>query len=236
MQNDEYRDFVKGFDRYAHIQMVDLYMRNKASIQKAASIFSFGNYFDMTGLHDIDFCDVRKYSLRNKHHFSPAFLQTQVLYRIERILGVNHNDKNVKMVKANSSGVQTYYIDDGTIFEYQELGKSEKIVGSCMDVLRNCSSDKVIDSPYHDLFRGAHKCCLIKNLSAKEEKKLVLNCDSMIVPIVPFLAYHYSEILHLDNRSNNSFWDIIKNFGGKEYLCALITSNIIKGKHLTNLK
>jgi len=233
---DNYQKFLEKIPNCWHVQFLDRDKGTKTNEEKAKAIFSFWNYLDLLTLENVEFCDEKTFGKRNLHHFSPKYLQKSILKKIEEILKIDPKAEIIKEFQPYK-GVSSYFIESKKQmkFEYLDLETNKKIVGSFNEALRNLQKNKPKDSPYHDLFRGAHKCCLIRNLSIKTNRKLILNCDSMIAPIVPFLAYYFSEILHLDNRSKKSFWKTIEKFKATDYLCALTTNNIIIKKYLSNL-
>ena len=55
---------------------------------------------------------------------------------------------------------------------------------------------------YHDIFIGAHTTCSIENLSTSSTRCLLLNCDSMGIPVVPLLVPYFQKIIHLDSRNH----------------------------------
>lgn len=60
---------------------------------------------------------------------------------------------------------------------------------------------KTTINSYHDVFIGAHKTCQIHNYSVTNNKYIIINCDSMSVPIIPIIARFYKYCLVLDNRN-----------------------------------
>lgn len=63
---------------------------------------------------------------------------------------------------------------------------------------------------YHRLFIGAHRCCRILNKGENNSKKLLVSGDSMMIPLIPIMAYYYKEVVFLDNRGGYSFRDYFK--------------------------
>jgi hypothetical protein len=57
------------------------------------------------------------------------------------------------------------------------------------------------DSAYHKLFCSSHECCKITNDTLTEGKTLFISGDSYMIPVIPFLACYFKEIVFLDNRS-----------------------------------
>lgn len=57
---------------------------------------------------------------------------------------------------------------------------------------------------YHALYTFMHRCSVIHNNDTSNDKTLLLNCDSMISPLIPTLATYYSTVIVLDNRSGKS--------------------------------
>lgn len=89
---------------------------------------------------------------------------------------------------------------------------------------------------YHTLYVFMHRCSIIYNNDATNDKVLLLNCDSMISPLIPILAKYYHETIVLDNRSTRSTKYLYESKMITDYLCVLQTPNIFMHKEYVNLQ
>ena len=62
------------------------------------------------------------------------------------------------------------------------------------------------------MFRLAHRCGTITNLTTKSYLRIVFNTDSMSVPVIPILAHYFREILVIDVRDEK------KKYGFRELI------------------
>ena len=235
MTVENYKVFVKKFQKSFHAQFYDVYRNEFDDIERAKELLSgFSSYIDIT--EEIPRCCDRKiYKTGNRHHYDPPYIQEKVLPIFLSTLNIDV-DLSAFVESKLYDVVPMYELTTDAMFSYRDLSSKNEIIGNHETVLRNVLEENEDKHFYHNLFRGSHTCCLIKNLSINSSRKLLLNCDSMFVPIVPILSYFFKEILHLDNRTDRSFWNIIKNYDASDYICALTTSNVFNEKFLTNLK
>lgn len=75
-------------------------------------------------------------------------------------------------------------------------------------------------SRYHNLFYGYHSNARIYNNNAPTDINMLVVCDSMMIPIIPILAYYCKELTVVDNRERRP-WLI--NFNEHDYNKVLIS-------------
>ena len=80
-----------------------------------------------------------------------------------------------------------------------------------------------------------HRTSIIINQDITDGRILVLNCDSMISPLIPILAKYFKEIIVLDNRTQKSYKKFYMNENITDYVCVLQTPNIKLNKEMQNL-
>lgn len=236
MNLEEYCSFINDLEKHGtnvrHIMFLDLYKNNKNQIANIIESFPF-EIIDLTKSHPF-FC--KNLGKRNNHHYTFSYNYERIFPIITKLLNIDFNKNEYERIELKNNGVFIYEKKDkSNNFSFTDLNTEETIIDNHYNALRTIDKS-VFDSPYHDVFRGAHRNCLLKNLSLKNGKRLLLNCDSMMVPFVPLLSYYFEEILHLDNRTKKSFKKTIDRFHPSDYLCALITSNMINKKYLLNLQ
>lgn len=93
-------------------------------------------------------------------------------------------------------------------------------------------SNEPMWSDYHRLYRGAHRVSCIINHTCKNNRVLLINGDSMTVPIIPILANYYKKIICLDNRSkyDKKYPNLVNWNEITDYLCMFTTLGWIEKK------
>lgn len=65
---------------------------------------------------------------------------------------------------------------------------------------------------YHRLFRLYHETCLITNENSLTKRNLLLNADSMFIPVIPLIIPYFNNILYYDNRTDKSYKPLIDEY------------------------
>ena len=89
------------------------------------------------------------------------------------------------------------------MFYFYDFIRKNELVGN-QSILRDLNENvnDLTGTKYHRLFSGFHSVSLIKNNSINSNDKLLFNCDSMAIPLIPIFAHFFKEILVVDNRTN----------------------------------
>ena len=66
-------------------------------------------------------------------------------------------------------------------------------------------------SEYHRLYRGSHACSCVINETVKNDLKIFISGDSMMIPLIPILCCYYKEVVYMDNRDNKSHKDYFED-------------------------
>ena len=109
------------------------------------------------------------------------------------------------------------------------------------DVLR-CVNDcpTPVLSMYHSLFRLSHQSGKISSLNGRPIlSRVVVNCDSMAIPVIPILACYCKDMLVIDNRTgkNFNFSEIALQFHPTHYISLFTEENFLfNAKHMKNLE
>lgn len=159
------------------------------------------------------------YSL-NEHHWKTEYVFNVFLPKILKDLNIDFNkDDFIKINNFNENNKHDLSFlmpkyDKVVIFrDFQRnikksLNISELVVGH----------DEHFESPlgemtyYHRLYRGAHSCSEIINNDSATQKTLILNGDSMAIPLIPILSYYYKRILYIDNRKTIDIKNVIQEY------------------------
>ena len=81
------------------------------------------------------------------------------------------------------------------------------------------------------MFSLAHRCGLIRNKTIKTHNKLVINTDSMSVPVIPILSCFFREIFVVDFRGGNrpDFEKVVSELNPSHFVNLFMDLNCILG-------
>ena len=164
----------------------------------------------------------------NTNHFHTSYHISTILPKISEILGIPYNQHEFITIMYKDGQFELPYLypirDTGT---YEIITDNVHQKGNYSILLNVNRNDSHCPSKYHSLFRGYHKNTRIFNSAAVTDKKLIICCDSEMIPIMPVLAYYFKEIIHLDNRSSRySLKNWVRSFDGYECMLAMLNLNI----------
>lgn len=183
------------------------------------------NFFDkFTSVIDMQEIDFPRYvNLKNnEHHYTYKYAYDffrkvlSVDYNVEFI----QNEWTLKQFIFGSSNL-SYMVPkqniDLLIYDYYD----RQNVSGDFSVLRSTTQI----TPYHYNFRFTHKVSKIHNLSNKNGRRLLINTDSFIVPIIGLLIYYFEYILCLDNRKFIKTKHIINAFNPTDMLTYMVAKD-----------
>ena len=192
----------------------------------------------------ISFTNIERYQNfpKNNHHWTTNYVWKNVFPKIMDIVKIEKFDvadfkyvENKHIVNGELKNLSYHKMIAHQEIQYEEFDTNIKKCGG-LDILRD--KKYVERSYYHSLFIGNHRCCLLTNKTCNSQRKLLLNTDSMSIPLIPLLICYFNKILVLDNRTNSCHIDIIKEFNPTDYIALGLyrqflyktNSNIICGK------
>lgn len=194
--------------RMLHLVMPDMNHDSIRHLDCILKSFTPFNIVDLTRL------DVRFYSewRLNEHHITTESCWNKVMPAVSNLLQLNIDKREFMHVHRTSGDFDISYHDPihDCHFEYHDLNTGENMYGSS-EILRAFDCVDRYTTDYHRIFRGSHRVCHIRN-SECDRGKLLLVTDSMLIPLVPILANCFSEILHIDNRSNITFNRVLSEY------------------------
>lgn len=161
----------------------------------------------------------------NAHHWTTSYVWKKIIPMIANDYNLSINPDDFELIEfKNDWGDLSYHKSKiSKNFIYHDLENNITLNGND-EILRVSQTENAI-SDYHRLYRGAHKVTYIENLSIKTNRVLLINGDSMTIPIIPILANYFNKIICLDNRSKNDIkyenlvnWDEIT-----DYMCMFCT-------------
>lgn len=170
--------------------------------------------------------------IKNEHHWTTNYVWNNVIPILAKDFKLKINESDFDLIKWNTKlGDFSYHsYKEKQNFTFVDLENNKTINGD-NNILR-VKPNEPMWSDYHRLYRGAHRVSYIVNNNCKNERILLINGDSMTVPIIPILANYFKKIICLDNRSkfdkkypNLVNWDEIT-----DYLCMFTTLGWIEKK------
>lgn len=180
---------------------------------------------------------------RNKHHWTTSYVWNHVIPNIVKTFNIPFNEMDYEIVEnfiKNEYGtfnVSYHRYKKPQTIKFENLSTNEHKMLDMHTI--KCSPNEYNEcSEYHALFRGFHSVCKIENSTSLTDKTLIVNCDSMAIPIIPILIPFYRNILILDNRTKKSFRDLIKSFmNDKCDVCEIFHADCWNhNKRLENIK
>lgn len=154
---------------------------------------------------------------RNKHHWTTKYVWKNVIPLIVDALNIPFEPSyydcisNIVHNGATQFDVSYHRFHTSQRIKFENLSNNEKETLD-MSSIRCNAGDYYECTAYHALFRGFHSVCVMQNETSQTNRALIVNCDSMSIPIIPIIIPFYKNILILDNRTNKSFRQIIKQF------------------------
>jgi hypothetical protein len=143
----------------------------------------------------------------NEHHFKPFYHIEYVLPILEKLyqFGYKRSDFSLHEDFDNNNDISYLKPKKEFLFDIYDISQNTYIKQVDSDFLRhNMTKDSTGDlykiTKYHQLFTFAHKSCLIMNKTIQNNRKLVISCDSQMIPILPVLCCYFNEVWILDKR------------------------------------
>ena len=146
----------------------------------------------------------RYQSSGNQHHWTSIYVWNTIIPLVLNSLEVSFNPTDFGTVCNVVNGEDFSYhlpiIDDTYIVKIWQSTEHIDVFTTSNAGLHADYNQNTCISPYHALFIGAHKTCIIENQTTTSNRCLLLNCDSMAIPLVPILSHFFRKIVHLDSR------------------------------------
>lgn len=202
----------------------DIYSRVKHSIDS--------RFEDLT---DVEFPTYNKDTdgLLNKHHWVFPYVWGTFFPYLAKKLDIPFNPGDFKLV-ADPEGDSRYdrhlwkgdFICDAYRFRTRSI---------TFHSYRECCAGGGI-TKYHSVIRYPHESVLYKvdnPPGSSSGRRLLLNCDSMSIPLIPLLLPYFKEILCLDFRYDmgRDDYNKILSFDYTDYACIMYERSYILNKH-----
>jgi len=179
----------------------------------------------------------------NEHHWTTNYIWNTFIPRLSNDLSLQFNIKDYKKITHITDGNDlSYYmpITNETVV-VNDLFYKTTVSLPISDTAYNKNYKSYLGcfTDYHKLFICAHRCAHISNKSSITKRNLLLNTDSMSVPVMPFLMHNFTNILILDNRTDYSYSTQINDFCKHDnltYMELFIADSYNMHKYATNIK
>ena len=181
--------------------------------------------------------DNNKYVLYNgnNHHWTTNFVWNNFLPIMFSRLNVNFiKDDFIEIPFIWNNCNFSYHNMLNSKFKIWTSSKNEEIGDhEILRITNDCPSKyPAAISFYHSLFKLNHMCGRISNISDSNLitlNRVVVNCDSMSIPVIPILACYCKEMFVIDNRTGKShnLVDQIIKFKPTHYISLFTEENFL---------
>lgn len=179
----------------------------------------------------------------NEHHWTTNYVWNTFIPRLSNDLSLRFNpDEFVYITHVTDGHDLSYHIpvsDEVVIVNdlfydtTTTMRISETAFNKDFKSYLGCFTD------YHKLFICSHRCARISNTNSVTDRNLLLNTDSMSVPLMLYLMHNFKNILILDNRTERSYATRIDEFckhSNLTYMELFIADSYNMHKYATNIK
>lgn len=169
--------------------------------------------------------------VKNEHHWTSKYVWEHIIPMLEKDYNFKVNyDDYIYVERKSELGDYSYHLNTKNKFTFVDVENNITLSGDA-SVLRVKSNEQMW-SDYHRLYRGAHRISYIINHSCDNKRVLLINGDSMTVPIIPIIANYFSKVICLDNRSkyDKKIPNLIKWNEITDYLCMFTTLGWLEKK------
>lgn len=172
----------------------------------------------------------------NYHHYTTKYLFDTIMPLLSKKLNINFNKDDFELYEYDEF---SFHIPKNDFKIAAFSSNKDKLFGNSF-LLRDINKSFLNTCPgtktkYQTLFSFMHRCSDLINLETNSDRILLLNCDSMISPLIPILLKYFKEIIVLDNRTKVSYKCLYETKKITDYLCILQTPNIKIHKEEKNL-
>lgn len=168
---------------------------------------------------------------KNEHHWTSKYVWEKVLPMLAKTYKFEIKEDEYNFIERKTKlGDFSYHLNTKNKFTFVDVENNVKLSGDAT-ILR-VRSDEPMWSDYHRLYRGAHRISYIINHTCKNKRVLLINGDSMTVPIIPIIANYFSKVICLDNRSKYDMKipDLVNWNEITDYLCMFTTLGWLEKK------
>lgn len=156
-------------------------------------------YRTMDGFFDFSNLPLENYSSYklNEHHLTTNSIWTYVFPKFMDDFGLEWSLDEYDFVPFNKDN------QDLSFHEYNKPMDIEVHADKIYFSLRDLDGTQL--TAYHRLFVAPHQIATVYNYTAKTDRILRLNCDSMVIPLIPLITPYFQKIYVYDYRDNYKF-------------------------------
>lgn len=152
----------------------------------------------------------RYYNLpANHHHFLTRCYRDKIIPKLNALLQFGFKLSDFNIIKNETIGEDKKVVDlsylkpkHDAIFTVTGFEYGIEYTSNFSGLMWNEKvSGTTYFSPFHKLYCFPHSTSRIINKTIKNNRSIVCNGDSCLIPIIPILACYYKEVWYLDNRN-----------------------------------
>lgn len=143
----------------------------------------------------------------NEHHYTTKYHQNIFLPKLDKILNIGmdlKNDFHVVTKFYNGFDISMLFPNQEIIYDAYDLTDDIFVKNEKYENFVNCYDFPdvygCVPSEFHKLFRFFHRVSVIVNKTTEKNKKLLISCDSQMIPSIMPLSFYYKELWVFDNR------------------------------------
>lgn len=136
----------------------------------------------------------------NEHHLTTATIWNVVFPKFMKDFKLDYNINDYTYVKNYQEGFDLSYHDYNKEMDIKVITED-----GVYDHLRDINGTQL--TAYHRLFVAPHSIAIVTNNKSLTNRIIRLNCDSMIIPLIPLIAPYFKKIYVYDYRGNYKFKD-----------------------------
>lgn len=165
----------------------------------------------------------------NSHHWTTSYCWNVFIPLLTQDLNINFNKNSfIKIPFIWNTCDFSYHNMPSMKFRIKIFGKNEEFGDH--EIIRNTNNcPYMILSCYHSLFKLSHCSGIITNANESLLPRVVVNCDSMAIPILPILACFCKNLLVIDNRTGKklNYMKMIIDFKPTHYIALFTEENFL---------
>ena len=156
-------------------------------------------YRTMEGFFDFSNLSIENYKTYklNEHHLTTNSIWTYVFPKFMDDFGLEWSLDDYDFVPFNRDN------QDLSFHEYNKPMDIEVHADKVYFSLRDLDGTQL--TAYHRLFVAPHQIATVYNYTSKTDRILRLNCDSMVIPLIPIISPYFQKIYVYDYRDNYKF-------------------------------
>lgn len=156
-------------------------------------------YRTMDGFFDFSSLPLENYSTYklNEHHLTTNSIWTYVFPQFMKDFEIDYNIEDYDFIPFEKDNQNLSF------HEYNKPMDIEVHADKVYFSLRDLNGTQL--TAYHRLFVAPHQIATVYNYTSKTDRIIRLNCDSMIIPLIPLITPYFQKIYVYDYRDKYKF-------------------------------